>query len=155
VLWRHCHGEHCEAHAMHTEEECQLHQHSSDTNTKFKVVTEKSPSISKHIHSHQHDSGRSGMMIMVGDTFHNFVDGILIAAAFMIDIRLGAVTAMAIIAHEIPQEVGDFLILLHSGYSKNKLSCLICSLVLQRLLVVFWLTLPCKQCKAGCLQFWD
>ncbi|NBQ84502.1 MAG: ZIP family metal transporter [Methylophilaceae bacterium] len=120
VLWRHCHGEHCEAHAMHTEEECQLHQHSSDTNTKFKVVTEKSPSISKHIHSHQHDSGRSGMMIMVGDTFHNFVDGILIAAAFMIDIRLGAVTAMAIIAHEIPQEVGDFLILLHSGYSKKQ-----------------------------------
>ena len=49
-----------------------------------------------------------------------FVDGILIAAAFMIDIRLGAVTAMAIIAHEIPQEVGDFLILLHSGYSKKQ-----------------------------------
>ena len=41
-------------------------------------------------------------------------------AAFMIDIRLGAVTAMAIIAHEIPQEVGDFLILLHSGYSKKQ-----------------------------------
>ena len=60
------------------------------------------------------------MMIMVGDTFHNFVDGILIAAAFMLDIQLGAVTAMAIIAHEIPQEVGDFLILLHSGYSKKQ-----------------------------------
>ena len=96
VLWRHCHGEHCEAHAMHTEEECQLHQHSSDTNTKFKVVTEKSPSISKHIHSHQHDSGRSGMMIMVGDTFHNFVDGILIAAAFMICGR-APITVMSLI----------------------------------------------------------
>lgn len=60
------------------------------------------------------------MMIMVGDTFHNFVDGILIAAAFMIDIKLGAVTAIAIIAHEIPQEVGDFLILLHSGYTKKQ-----------------------------------
>ena len=59
-------------------------------------------------------------MIMVGDTFHNFVDGILIAAAFMIDIKLGVVTALAIIAHEIPQEVGDFLILLHSGYSKKQ-----------------------------------
>lgn len=91
VLWRHCHGDECEAH-----------------------------SVSQHEHNHGHDHGRSGMMIMVGDTFHNFVDGILIAAAFMIDIKLGAVTALAIIAHEIPQEVGDFLILLHSGYSKKQ-----------------------------------
>ena len=67
-----------------------------------------------------HDHGRSGMMIMVGDTFHNFVDGVIIAAAFLTDIRLGIVTALAIIAHEIPQEVGDFAILLHSGYSKAK-----------------------------------
>lgn len=71
-------------------------------------------------HDHGHDHGRSGMMIMIGDTFHNFVDGILIAAAFMIDLKLGAVTALAIIAHEIPQEVGDFLILLHSGYTKRQ-----------------------------------
>ena len=91
VLWRHCHGD-----------ECEIHAPPEDT------------------HSHGHDHGRSGMMIMVGDTFHNFVDGILIAAAFMIDIKLGAVTALAIIAHEIPQEVGDFLILLHSGYSKKQ-----------------------------------
>ena len=67
---------------------------------------------------HNHDHGRSGMMIMVGDTFHNFVDGIIIAAAFLTDIHLGTVTALAIIAHEIPQEVGDFAILLNSGYSK-------------------------------------
>jgi len=67
-----------------------------------------------------HDHGRSGMMIMVGDTFHNFVDGIIIAAAFLTDIQLGIVTSIAIIAHEIPQEVGDFAILLHSGYSKIK-----------------------------------
>ncbi len=60
------------------------------------------------------------MMIIVGDTFHNFVDGILIAAAFMADTQLGIVTAIAIIAHEVPQEVGDFLILLHSGYTKAK-----------------------------------
>ena len=116
VLWRHCHGEHCEAHAMHTEQDCQAHVVQT---TKYKTVTEKAPAISKS-HQHVHDSGRSGMMIMVGDTFHNFVDGILIAAAFMIDIRLGTVTAIAIIAHEIPQEVGDFLILLHSGYSKKQ-----------------------------------
>jgi zinc and cadmium transporter len=62
--------------------------------------------------------GRSGTMIMVGDTFHNFVDGIIIAAAFLADVNLGIVTALAIIAHEIPQEVGDFMILLHSGYTK-------------------------------------
>jgi zinc and cadmium transporter len=67
-----------------------------------------------------HDHGRSGMMIMIGDTFHNFVDGVLIAAAFLANHELGIVTAIAIIAHEIPQEVGDFLILLHSGYSKGR-----------------------------------
>ena len=72
-----------------------------------------------HAHGHQ-DHGRSGLLILVGDTFHNFVDGVLIAAAFMEDVRLGFVTALAMIAHEIPQEVGDFLILLHSGYSKAR-----------------------------------
>lgn len=71
-------------------------------------------------HGHSHDHGRSGMMITVGDTFHNFVDGIIIAGAFLVDFRLGAVTALAIIAHEIPQEIGDFLILLHSGYSRTQ-----------------------------------
>lgn len=102
LLWRHCHGDECEVHAPH--EEAGGHAHHGH----------------HHGHTHGHDQGRSGMMIMVGDTFHNFVDGILIAAAFMIDIKLGAVTALAIIAHEIPQEVGDFLILLHSGYSKKQ-----------------------------------
>ncbi len=67
-----------------------------------------------------HDHGRSGLMIIIGDTFHNFVDGVLIAAAFLTDIQLGLVTSLAIIAHEIPQEVGDFVILLHSGYSRKK-----------------------------------
>ncbi len=70
--------------------------------------------------NHDNDHGRSGLMIMVGDTFHNFVDGIIIAAAFLADFRVGVVTALAIIAHEIPQEVGDFLILLHSGYTKKQ-----------------------------------
>lgn len=101
VLWRHCHGHHCEAHAMHDEAHC--------------------PDRSEqHVHTRDDDHGRSGLMIMIGDTIHNFVDGTLIAAAFMVDIQLGIVTALAIIAHEIPQEVGDFLILLHSGYSKKK-----------------------------------
>src|SRR3990167_7419227 len=72
-----------------------------------------------HCEAHERDThGRSGTMIMVGDTFHNFVDGVIVAAAFLVDINLGIVPALAIIAHEIPQEVGDFLILLHSGYSK-------------------------------------
>jgi zinc and cadmium transporter len=66
----------------------------------------------------QSDHGRSGTLIMIGDTFHNFVDGVLIAAAFLADPKLGIVTALAIVAHEVPQEVGDFLILLHSGYTK-------------------------------------
>jgi len=122
VIWRHCHGDHCEVHAIHTEEECpETHPHT----TKYKPVAVKQPSIlapaaSHHAHSHTHDHGRSGMMVMIGDTFHNFVDGILIASAFMLDVKVGIVTAVAIIAHEIPQEVGDFLILLHSGYSKKQ-----------------------------------
>ena len=123
VLWRHCHGEHCEVHAVHTEEECLVKTDSEDGGqpSKYKAA-QSTPSMIRQAasHSHEHDHGRSGMMIMIGDTFHNFVDGILIAAAFMVDIKLGAVTALAIIAHEIPQEVGDFLILLHSGYSKKQ-----------------------------------
>jgi len=69
-------------------------------------------------HANPNDRGRSGLMIIIGDGFHNFVDGILIAAAFLQSTELGVVTAAAIIAHEIPQEIGDFVILLHSGYSK-------------------------------------
>lgn len=94
VLWRHCHIEECEVHDL----------------------------VSSHSHSinNQHDNGRSALMIILGDTFHNFVDGILIATAFMADIQLGIVTSIAIIAHEIPQEAGDFIILLNSGYSRKR-----------------------------------
>jgi zinc and cadmium transporter len=77
------------------------------------------PHAHQHDHNHEHDHGRTGMMIMIGDTVRNFVDGVLIAAAFMADVRLGIVTALAIIAHEIPSEVGDFVILLHSGFSRR------------------------------------
>jgi zinc and cadmium transporter len=67
-----------------------------------------------------HDHGRSGLLIIVGDTVHNFVDGLLIAAAFLQSTEVGIIAAVAIIAHEIPQEVGDFLILLHSGYTRMR-----------------------------------
>lgn len=77
---------------------------------------------------HGHDHGgteaghghRTGILIVIGDGFHNFVDGVLIAAAFMTDPALGMATTLAIIAHEIPQEVGDFMVLLHAGYSRRK-----------------------------------
>jgi zinc and cadmium transporter len=74
----------------------------------------------EHCEVHDHDGRRSGTLIVVGDTVHNFLDGVLIAAAFLQSTELGVVTAVAIIAHEIPQEVGDFLILLHSGYSRTR-----------------------------------
>lgn len=67
-------------------------------------------------HSHK----TAGTLIIIGDSIHNFVDGILIAAAFLTDVKLGIVTSLAVAAHEIPQEVGDFAILLQSGYSKTK-----------------------------------
>lgn len=62
----------------------------------------------------------AGTLILIGDGIHNFVDGILIAAAFLSDVKLGIVTSFAVAAHEIPQEVGDFVILLQSGYSRVK-----------------------------------
>lgn len=67
-----------------------------------------------------HDHGRTGWMIVFGDSFHNFTDGVIIAGAFIADVKLGVVTALAIIAHEIPQEIGDFLVLLHSGFGRAK-----------------------------------
>jgi zinc and cadmium transporter len=79
-----------------------------------------------HAHSHAHSpasaSGRetSAWMIIIGDGFHNFTDGLAIAAAFLADFRLGVVTSVAIIAHELPQELGDFLVLIHSGFSRRR-----------------------------------
>lgn len=93
LIWRHCHSHACEAHgedAHHAE--------------------------ASHVSSHK----AAGLLIILGDAIHNFVDGVLIAAAFLTDVQLGIVTSLAVAAHEIPQEVGDFAILLHSGFDRGK-----------------------------------
>ncbi len=64
--------------------------------------------------------GAVGSMILIGDVFHNATDGFVIAASFLSSIPLGIAAGISIITHEIPQEVGDFAILLHSGYPKRK-----------------------------------
>jgi zinc and cadmium transporter len=96
LIWRHCHYGSCEAHGD------DAHSHG-------------------HSHSHVHNDAKpAGALIILGDSIHNFVDGVLIAAAFLTDVQLGIVTSLAVAAHEIPQEVGDFAILLDSGYSRAK-----------------------------------
>lgn len=91
LIWRHCHSHSCEVHLD-----------------------------DGHDHHHGHGRRSTGVLIILGDSIHNFVDGVLIAAAFLTDVQLGIVTSLAVAAHEIPQEVGDFAILLESGYSKGK-----------------------------------
>jgi zinc and cadmium transporter len=73
-----------------------------------------------HIQMAAHFHQPAGTLIVLGDGIHNLVDGVLIAAAFLTDLNLGIVTSLAVAAHEIPQEVGDFAILLQSGYSRIK-----------------------------------
>ncbi len=90
VIWRHCHSTHCEAHDPHDAD-------------------------------HQHDENKAaGSLILIGDGLHNLVDGVLIAAAFMTDFHLGVVTSLAVATHEIPQEIGDFAVLLNNGFSRAK-----------------------------------
>ena len=90
VLWRHCHEDDCEAHVPHD-----------------------APVPSDH-----HRSRAVGPMILWGDAAHNVLDGVVIAAAYMTRPGLGVATAIAVFAHELPQEVGDIAILLHSGMSR-------------------------------------
>jgi zinc and cadmium transporter len=91
VVWRHCHADHCELHAPGE-------AHATGTNGRQRSA---------------------GTLILIGDGLHNFLDGVLIAGAFLTDIHLGIVTSLAVAAHEIPQEVGDFALLLHSGYRRG------------------------------------
>jgi zinc and cadmium transporter len=73
-----------------------------------------------HHHFDEEQAGRGGWSVLLGDSIHNFCDGVLIAAAFLTDARLGTATAVAIIAHEIPQEVGDYIVLLNAGLSRAR-----------------------------------
>ncbi|MCQ8119331.1 ZIP family metal transporter [Methylomonas rosea] len=101
LVWRHCHSHACEAHGEESHDD---HHHNHD-----------------HKQSIQPAGHRpAGMFIILGDSIHNFVDGVLIGAAFLTDVQLGIVTSLAVAAHEIPQEVGDFAILLHSGYKRGE-----------------------------------
>ena len=97
VLWRHAHGhdEHSDARAE-TEHEHALHAHQAPV------------------------AGRPGLMILIGNSVHGFCDGIVIAAAFLADTALGIATTLAIVAHAVPQQVGDFAVLLHSGFNRAK-----------------------------------
>ncbi len=76
-----------------------------------------------HHHHHEFDAeqaGRGGWSVLVGDSIHNFCDGVIIAAAFLADVRLGFATALAIVAHEIPQEVGDYIVLVNAGLRRGR-----------------------------------
>ncbi len=72
---------------------------------------------------HSHDGGHatvSGHLILIGDTLHNFIDGVVIAATFLVEPALGVSTALAVAAHEIPQEIADYGILLRAGFSRSR-----------------------------------
>jgi len=73
----------------------------------------------EHKHPDEHHGPQpAGTMILIGDGFHNFVDGVVIATAFSSSISLGVLTSLAVIAHEVPQELGDFVILIESGWQR-------------------------------------
>jgi zinc and cadmium transporter len=73
-----------------------------------------------HDHFDAHQAGRGGLSVLVGDGVHNFCDGVIIAAAFLADPMLGVMTTLAVAAHEIPQEAGDYIVLLNAGFSRGK-----------------------------------
>ena len=87
--------------------------------------------IFRHNHHHEHDghnhahgfdkkaAGRGGMLIVVGGSIHNFADGLLIAGAFLVDPTLGWLTTLSVVLHEIPQQVGDFIVLINAGLTRR------------------------------------
>ncbi|MFA6514685.1 MAG: ZIP family metal transporter [Candidatus Paceibacterota bacterium] len=83
--------------------------------------------IEKFIHWHHHGEDKNedhihpvGKLVLFTDGFHNLIDGAIIGASFLVSIPVGIATTIAVILHEIPQEIGDFAVLIHSGYSKKR-----------------------------------
>ena len=83
--------------------------------------------LEKFLHWHHHGEDKDepdihpvGKLLLFTDGFHNFIDGIIIGVSFLVSIPVGIATTLAVILHEIPQEVGDFAVLLHSGYEKKR-----------------------------------
>jgi zinc and cadmium transporter len=83
--------------------------------------------IEKFLHWHHHSDDSDeyhvhpvGTLVLVSDGVHNLIDGIVIGASFMVSIPVGIATTLAVVLHEIPQEIGDFAVLLHAGYSRAK-----------------------------------
>lgn len=75
----------------------------------------------EEFHEHEKETKATLPLIIIGDTVHNFVDGVVIAATFMVSPPLGIVTALSVAAHEIPQEVGDFGLMLHKGLKRKRI----------------------------------
>ena len=83
--------------------------------------------LEKFLHWHHHGEDKEeshihpvGRLILFSDSIHNFMDGMIIGASFLISIPVGLATTLAVILHEIPQEIGDFTVLLHAGYTKMR-----------------------------------
>lgn len=98
----------------------------------------------RHCHEENCEIHTFGYMNLVGDSVHNFIDGLIIAATFLIDIKLGIATAIAISFHEIPQEIGDYGVLLYAGFKRNKalfLNFLIASMMIVGGIVGYFLSL--------------
>ncbi|MEM4263936.1 MAG: ZIP family metal transporter [Candidatus Woesearchaeota archaeon] len=76
--------------------------------------------IHKHGHKHKCPIKPMGYLNLIGDGIHNFVDGMIVASSFMVNFELGIITTIAVIFHEIPQELGDFGVLIYSGFKRGK-----------------------------------
>jgi zinc and cadmium transporter len=120
VLWRHCHADECEAHGSASVAEGRTPRATEAHGSVSAPHADAQMSRATEVQAAPSRPLAAGYLIVIGDGVHNFVDGVLIAAAFFTDLHLGIVTAIAVAAHEIPQEVGDFAVLLHSGFSRGK-----------------------------------
>ena len=119
VLWWHTYSNgHREDEASHA------HGHAADVGQRHAHGGHDAHGNHGHDHgAHGHDHGAhaaSGVLVIIGDSIHNALDGVLIAAAFLTSFPLGLVTTFAVAAHEIPHRVGDFAILVHSGMSRGR-----------------------------------